>query len=540
MAIANASSAPILTADGVPLKVSLKRSMRRSKIRALLLILPAFLFLFVVFILPIGNLLTRSVDDALVNWQLPITFKLIGDWDRENIPEEELFRALFVDFTTVNKFFIQDNTGSSVNISDSAWWVTVPPKGPYREAIIQINPAWGDVVTWQPLKEIVDRSLEDTGNEKDNKHNQQRATFDLCSELTPLTNATCSKLFRALQNWDGNSSPDEPIFAAVYKDLASAQKILTGKSSTRMNYEQPGWKGLVRTSIRAFKKMEGPPYKEAMIKANKRWGEIPFWESLVLMKDNYTMGYYLNAVDRRFDVNKKIQLQSEERRVYVMLWWRTLLISFLVTVGCLVLAYPVSHLLATLPLRYSNLLMICVLMPFWTSLLVRIVSWMVMLQQQGVINDALVWSHLLSDENRLPMMYNFTGTVIVMIQILLPFMILPIYSVMKTIPPSYMRAAQNLGAPPSLAFLRVYMPQTLPGIGAGVILVFIVAIGYYITPDLVGGKDGRMIGNMIAYHMQKSLNWGLGAAMGSVLLGAILILYWIYDKLVGIDNLKMG
>ena len=217
-----------------------------------------------------------------------------------------------------------------------------------------------------------------------------------------------------------------------------------------------------------------------------------------------------------------------------------MLISLIVTVGCLLLAYPVAHLLATLPLRYSNLLMICVLMPFWTSLLVRIVAWMVMLQQQGVINDALVWAHLLPDENRLPMMYNFTGTVIVMIQILLPFMILPIYSVMKTIPPSYMRAAQNLGAPPSLAFLRVYMPQTLPGIGAGVILVFIVAIGYYITPDLVGGKDGKMIGNMIAYHMQKSLNWGLAAAMGTVLLGAILVLYWIYDKLVGIDNLKMG
>ena len=203
------------------------------------------------------------------------------------------------------------------------------------------------------------------------------------------------------------------------------------------------------------------------------------------------------------------------------------------------LAYPVAHLLATLPLRHSNLLMICVLMPFWTSLLVRIVAWMVMLRSEGVVNDTLVafgWP----DESRLQLMYNFTGTVIVMIQILLPFMILPIYSVMKTIPPSYMRAAQNLGAPPSLAFLRVYMPQTLPGVGAGVILVFIVAIGYYITPELVGGKDGRLIGNMVAYHMQKSLNWGLASAMGAILLVGILILYWIYDKVVGIDNMKLG
>jgi putative spermidine/putrescine transport system permease protein len=142
---------------------------------------------------------------------------------------------------------------------------------------------------------------------------------------------------------------------------------------------------------------------------------------------------------------------------------------------------------------------------------------MIMLQNNGVVNSTLVWTGILDDENRLSMMYNFTGTVIVMIQILLPFMILPIYSVMKTIPPSYMRAAQNLGAPPSLAFLKVYLPQTLPGVGAGVILVFIVA-----------------------YHMQKSLNWGLAAAMGTLLLAAILLLYWVYDRIVGIDNMRMN
>lgn len=539
MAIANASSAPILTADGIPLRVSLKRSMRRSKLRALILVLPAFLFLLIVFILPIGNLLTRSVDDSMVNYQFPLTFSLIENWDRQSLPEEVLFEALYLDFTTVNKFFIANNAGARVDSSDAGWWLKIPAKGPYKNAIVKINPKWGETDTWYPLKQLVDDAHRYDGT-KAAKKKIQRATFDLCSELTPLTNARCSKLFAALEKWDGESVPGEPLFAAIYKDLNSAQKIMTGKSSTRMNYEKPGWKGLIRKSVRVFKKIDGPPYQEAFIKADGRWSEVGFWQSLVLMKDPRTMGYYLNSFDRRFDVDKNITLQPEERRVYVMLWWRTLLISLIVTVGCLLLAYPVAHLLATLPLRYSNLLMICVLMPFWTSLLVRIVAWMVMLQQQGVINDTLVWTHLLSDENRLPMMYNFTGTVIVMIQILLPFMILPIYSVMKTIPPSYMRAAQNLGASPSLAFLRVYMPQTLPGIGAGVILVFIVAIGYYITPDLVGGKDGKMIGNMIAYHMQKSLNWGLAAAMGTVLLGGILVLYWIYDKLVGIDNLKMG
>jgi putative spermidine/putrescine transport system permease protein len=277
-----------------------------------------------------------------------------------------------------------------------------------------------------------------------------------------------------------------------------------------------------------------------MIQADKRWGDVAFWKSLGVMKDRTTAGYYWNAIDRTYDDKKNVIMQPENRRVYVMFWKRTLMVSTIVTIACLILAFPVAYLLATLPLRISNLLMICVLMPFWTSLLVRIVAWMIMLQQQGVLNDSLVGLGIISDENRLPLMYNFNGTLIVMTQVLLPFMILPLYSVMRGIPPTYMKAAQNLGATPARAFIRVYMPQTIPGIGAGVILVFIVAIGYFITPELVGGKDGQMIGNQIAYHLRKSLNWGLASAMGVILLSAILILYWVYDKIVGIDNMRLG
>ena len=531
---------PLLTADGTPLRVSLKRSMRRNKLKAMGLVLPPLLFLLVLFIIPIGNLLTRSVDDQLINFQMPLTFKLIENWDRQTLPEEELYKNVYYDLGTINKFLINRNTGGEVDLEDSGWFVRVPKRGPYKEPILKINPQWGEVDKWQPLSRIVQDSLKYEGTKKEKKGVEKRAQFKICSYLTPLTNAACSRLFKVLKVWDQKSTPDEKFYKALYKDLTSAHKFMTGKSSTRLNYEKPGWKSLVKKSRRGFDKIKAPPYKDAMIKIEKRWGDVTVWQSLYTMKDPYTMGYYLNAFDRKFDVNENIIMQPEERQVYVMLWWRTLLLSFIVTIGCLVLAYPTAHLLATLPLKYSNLLMICVLMPFWTSLLVRIVAWMVMLQQEGVINDALVISGILSDENRLPMMYNFTGTVIVMIQILLPFMILPIYSVMKGIPPSYMKAAQNLGAKPSLAFLKVYMLQTLPGVGAGVILVFIVAIGYYITPELVGGKDGKLIGNMVAYHMQKSLNWGLAAAMGAVLLGAILILYWVYDKIVGIDNMKLA
>ena len=536
----NAASQPLLTADGIPLKVSLQRSMRRNKLRAIGLVLPPLLFLLLLFIIPIGNLLTRSVDDQLINYQMPLTFRIIEKWDRQTLPEEELFDAMSFDLATINKLLITNNSGTQVDTDDPGWRVKIPKRGPYKEPILQINPIWGEVETWLPLSRIVQVSLEFEGTKKERRNVEKRAQFELCSYLTPLKNAACSKIFKVLKGWDEQTVPDENFFKALYKDLSSAHKFLAGKSSTRLNYEKPGWKSLIKKSVRNIKKIENPPFKEAMIKIDKRWGDVAFWQSLVVMKDPYTSGYFLNAFDRKFDEDKNIIMQPDERQVYVMLWWRTLLLSFIVTIGCLLLAYPTAHLLATLPLRYSNLLMICVLMPFWTSLLVRIVAWMVMLQQEGVINDTLVFSGILSDENRLPMMYNFTGTVIVMIQILLPFMILPVYSVMKGIPPSYMRAAQNLGATPSLAFLKVYMPQTLPGVGAGVILVFIVAIGYYITPELVGGKDGTLIGNMVAYHMQTTLNWGLAAAMGTVLLGAILILYWVYDRIVGIDNMKLG
>ena len=433
-------SQPLLTADGIPLKVSLQRSMRRNKLRAIGLVLPPLLFLLLLFIIPIGNLLTRSVDDQLINYQMPLTFRIIEKWDRQTLPEEELFDAMSFDLATINKLLITNNSGTQVDPDDPGWRVKIPKRGPYKEPILQINPIWGEVETWLPLSNIVQNALDYQGSKKERRNVEKRAKFELCSYLTPLKNAACSKIFKVLKGWDEQTVPDEKFFKALYKDLSSAHKFLAGKSSTRLNYEKPGWKSLIKKSVRNIKKIENPPFKEAMIKIDKRWGDVAFWQSLVVMKDPYTSGYFLNAFDRKFDEDKNIVMQPDERQVYVMLWWRTLLLSFIVTIGCLLLAYPTAHLLATLPLRYSNLLMICVLMPFWTSLLVRIVAWMVMLQQEGVINDTLVLTGILSDENRLPMMYNFTGTVIVMIQILLPFMILPVYSVMKGIPPSYMRA----------------------------------------------------------------------------------------------------
>ena len=347
-------------------------------------------------------------------------------------------------------------------------------------------------------------------------------------------------LTQRLQKWDGVSQPTEEMFAALVSDIKMARKDKTiGRIATRVNQELPGTRSLFTSSARKVKKVR-PPYAESMLEINKKWGRLEVWQAMKLTSQSLTPGFYATALDGKYTVDQGFISQVENRQIYVKLFWRTLLISGSVMLLCLLLGYPVAYLLATLPLRYSNLLMIMVLLPFWTSLLVRTTAWIAILQSQGVVNDLLVWIGIASDESRFSLIYNMTGTIVAMTHILLPFMILPLYSVMKTIPPSYMRAARSLGATPTRAFVKIYMPQTVPGVGAGGLLVFILAIGYYITPALVGGQDGQLISNMIAYHMQKSLNWSLAAALGGILLAGVLLLYWAYDRIIGIDNMKLG
>jgi len=359
-----------------------------------------------------------------------------------------------------------------------------------------------------------------------------------------ITKEILPKSVIALQNWDETSGelPDEVVFAAIVEEIKKA-KIARKHTRVgqRLNYESSGFSSLFRKAGRKVKIIKKPPYKEALIKSDKRWGQIYTWQVIKQFSAEYTDGYYLAALDfkREFSSGNIESLESEDS-IYLKLFFRTILLSSLITFLTFVIGFPLSYMLSTVSTRISNILIIFVLLPFWTSLLVRTTSWIALLQQEGVINDFLILVGFLNEEGRLAMIHNATGTVVAMTHILLPFMILPFYSIMRGIPPSYMKAAQNLGATPTRAFIRVYMPQSVPGVGAGCILVFIVAIGYYITPELVGGKDGLMIGNFVAREMQQTLNWGLAAAMGTMLLFAVLALYWVYDKFIGIDNLKMG
>jgi putative spermidine/putrescine transport system permease protein len=348
-------------------------------------------------------------------------------------------------------------------------------------------------------------------------------------------------LVAALDDWDGVDLPSEQVFEIAFHDLRAALKAgHLGKVATHLNYSLPGGRSLILKSKRKFKKIKSGPYREAMIKSDKRWGDVHTWAVIKKVSDRYTARYFLNAIDRDYDDSGNVILKPEDYQIYVTLFMRTLWISLAVTLMTLLIGYPIAYLISTTPPKISNLLIIMVLLPFWTSLLVRTTSWIVLLQTQGVINDLMVWVGIISEQGRIQMIFNMKGTLIAMTQILLPFMVLPMYSVMKTIPLSEIRASQSLGANPFITFYRIFWPRSIPGIGAGGLLVFVLSVGYYITPALVGGAKGQMISNQIAFHMKSSLNWGLAAAMGSILLVAVLILFWLYDKVVGIDKMKLG
>jgi putative spermidine/putrescine transport system permease protein len=263
--------------------------------------------------------------------------------------------------------------------------------------------------------------------------------------------------FKAMEQWDGKDLPEEPVYKGLYDDLSILKKNKTfGKIIARLNYEKSGFSSLIKKTVRKVDKLEEGNYKEQFIKIHKRWGESEYLVALKNTAPNWSYAKYLKGVDLKFDENRNIIQQEEDRRIYKTLWFRTVNVAFWVTIFCFILAYPIAHLLATLPMKYSNLLMICVLLPFWTSLLVRTSSWMVLLQQQGPINDLIVWLGWAANDNRPELMYNVIGTFVAMTQILLPFMVLPLYSVMKTISPSLMRAGKSLGGTPLVSFVKIY------------------------------------------------------------------------------------
>ena len=539
-----AHTGPMLAADGTPLKKSLNRALRVQKMRALALIAPLLIFVLLTFIAPIADMLFRSVENDIVSDTLPRTTSTLADWDEHGteIPDEPVFEALYKDLFFAQEAKLHTRLGSRLNYELTGVSSLFRKSGRevedmgevYQDQFEDLNAFWETGENWTSFM-ASDAWLAEMAEWTEGEGSQP--PFELregIADTLPATSAAYTQFANYIQNEDqDNLYTEDPwaiVYSSLYEDLSGTNGLAsyTGPAAAELS--------AAATAASAFETVN---FKSAFLDIDEDWHALDVWQTLKLYSPKYTSGYFLNAIDMQKSVDG-VEMRPENQQIYGILFWRTMVMSLTITLSCILLGYPVAWILANLPTRQANLLLILVLLPFWTSLLVRTSAWKVMLQQQGVINDTLVWLGLVGTDDRLALINNQTGTIIAMTHILLPFMILPMYSVMQTIQPTYLRAAKSLGATNWTAFWRVYFPQSIPGIGAGSILVFILAIGYYITPEIVGGTSGTFISNRIAYHISQSLNWGLGAALGAILLAAVLLLYYAYDKIVGIDNVKLG
>lgn len=345
------------------------------------------------------------------------------------------------------------------------------------------------------------------------------------------------KTLSSLEQWDQRSIPPSGSYQALMNDLIQAKTDnATGVLARRLNYEISGYRTLVFKTVRrlpfeTIDDRDADAVKAHFITIDARWEDPSYWHAISNNSTPYSDYFLLASLDLKRDLDGKIVRVPPETSAFSSIFARTFKISAVVTLVTLLLGFPLAYWMTSLSERRANLVMICVLIPFWTSVLVRIAAWVVLLQRQGLINKSLMGLGLVDEPVEL--LFNRLGVYIAMVHILLPFMVLPIYSVMRSVPDTYQRAAISLGSHPFSAFWRVYVPQTYPGIGAGVLLVFIISVGYYITPALLGGAGDQMISYYVAYFTNETINWGMASALGFLLLSGTLMLYALYRKLSG-------
>ncbi len=343
-----------------------------------------------------------------------------------------------------------------------------------------------------------------------------------------------------LEHWEPGTGLPGTLWPAFGQDLVAAREASTlADAARRLNYEVSGVRS---TLMRAAREAAGVPPASLdagfFEKVDPALGTPAFFAAVKRARGPVSAYYLLASLDLTRDVQGRIQRATEANRIYLDVLWRTLTISASVTLLCLLLGFPVAMLLTQVKERTADALMILVLLPFWTSLLVRTAAWVVVLQREGMVNSLLLKLGLIAEP--IALIYNRTGVLVAMTHVLLPFMILPLYSVLKGIPPHYMRAASSLGAPPVTAFVRVFLPIAAPGIAAGSLMVFILALGYYITPALVGGGSDQMLSYFVASYTTDTGNWGLAAALGLLMLVTTVVLYAVSHRLSGGRTMAVG
>lgn len=341
----------------------------------------------------------------------------------------------------------------------------------------------------------------------------------------------------ALAAWDGRTLPGDDAFAALAEDLIAARAAGTlNAAAGRLNSDTPGLRTVVfATARRLARGVDGSP-RAAILAADPAWGEVETWGAFRRAGATPTDTHLLAALDLRRSADGTIGAVPEDQRLFRTVALRTAWIGLLVTLLCLALGYPLAAALVFAPPRLVGLLLFAVLLPFWTSLIVRTAAWMVLLAREGIINQGFVALGVVVEP--VQMLFTRTAVLIAMVHILLPFMVLPLYAVMRQIPRAQLRAAASLGAGPVAQVVRVWLPQTLPGVGAGALMVFIQAIGFYVTPALIGGGADQMLPYFIGFYATQTVNWGLAAALSILLLVGTLLILALFGRFFGLAQLR--
>lgn len=354
------------------------------------------------------------------------------------------------------------------------------------------------------------------------------ATMMKSAVSDPVAARALPETASAVAGWDNSSPPTTEMQAALANDIRQIEDDqLFGDLVRRLNSAKSGFRTLMGKTRTAVKENAD---NADLVGIDKRWADPAYWRAVsVAAASSITDRNLLAAVDLQRDASGEIEALPAGASANRAIMLRTFLMALTVTIACALIGLPYAMIAASVDGWKRQLLLGAVLLPLWTSLLVRTAAWFILLQDRGLINSALMQLGIISAP--LPLIFNRVGVVIAMTHVLLPFMVLPIFSVLIGIPRNLMPAAASLGAHPLRAFFHVLLPLSLRGVVSGSLLVFMTALGYYITPALIGGAKDQMISSVIAYYATGAANWGMAGALGLVLLVATMILYAIYLRL---------
>jgi putative spermidine/putrescine transport system permease protein len=329
----------------------------------------------------------------------------------------------------------------------------------------------------------------------------------------------------ALAAWDGAGLPPEPAFAAMAEELASAlEERRIGEVAQRLNFERTGTRALLLRTARAAPRLAAP-YAQSLPALDPRWGEAETWRMIRRAGGPFTSLYLLRALDLTRTPSGEVRAVEPEQAVFRTLFLRTLWVSLVVTAICVALGWPVAATIAALRPPWSSVALLLVLMPFWSSVLVRATAWFALLQREGPVNELLLFLGLV--EAPVQLVGTRFAVLLSTVHVLLPVAILPMVGVMARLDRRHLQAAASLGAGPWLRFRRVWLPLSLPGVLAGAAMTFLLAVGFYITPALVGGERDQLVAWFIATFLNRDVNWGMSAALSVYLLamaGAVVAL----------------